>query len=404
MVETGLKSEFSILGREVNGRRLVYLDNAATTQRPDCVLRAMDDFSRTMNANVHRGVHRLSQEATEAFERARDIVRDFVGAGESAEILWTKGCTESLNLVAQGWGGANLKAGDEVLLNTGEHHADIVPWQLVAERTGALVRSIPIDDDGVIDLDALRGMVGPRTKAIGVKHVCNATGVIHPVKEIAEIAHSVGAVIVVDGAQALAHVIVDVRELGADFYSMSSHKVYGPMGMGALYGRRELLEAMPPFMGGGDMIRTVSFEGTTFNEIPNKFEPGTPNVPGAIGFARALEWVQEKGLGELSRIENELAVRARDELLEIPGVRLVGRSVPQASVVSFVTDFAHPHDLGTILDGFGVAIRSGHHCCMPLMNRLGIPGTARASFAAYNTNVDIKVLIDGVRKAREIFG
>jgi cysteine desulfurase / selenocysteine lyase len=398
-----IQKQFPVLGRKVHGRRLVYLDNAATMQRPEVVLEAMNQFSRTMNANVHRGVHTLSQEATDSFEAAREIVRDFVGAAESSEIIWTKGCTESLNLVAMSWGLANLKSGDEILLSTMEHHADIVPWQLVAERTGAVIRPIPISDECVIDLDALRAMVGPKTKVVGVKHVCNATGVINPVKEMGEIAHSVGAILVVDGAQALAHVKVDVRDLGADFYAMSSHKVYGPMGVGAVYGRREHLEAMPPFMGGGDMIRSVSFEKTTFNTIPNKFEPGTPNVPGVIGFARALDWVIVQGLEGLASHENELAVETRGALMEFEGVRLVGKSDNQAAVVSFVTEFAHPHDLGTILDEFGVAVRTGHHCCMPLMSRLGIPGTVRASFAAYNTKEDIKVLIEGLSKAREIF-
>jgi cysteine desulfurase / selenocysteine lyase len=398
-----IQKQFPVLGRKVHGRRLVYLDNAATMQRPEVVLEAMNQFSRTMNANVHRGVHTLSQEATDSFEAAREIVRDFVGAAESSEIIWTKGCTESLNLVAMSWGLANLKSGDEILLSTMEHHADIVPWQLVAERTGAVIRPIPISDECVIDLDALRAMVGPKTKVVGVKHVCNATGVINPVKEMGEIAHSVGAILVVDGAQALAHVKVDVRDLGADFYAMSSHKVYGPMGVGAVYGRREHLEAMPPFMGGGDMIRSVSFEKTTFNTIPNKFEPGTPNVPGVIGFARALDWVIVQGLEGLASHENELAVETRGALMEFEGVRLIGKSDNQAAVVSFVTEFAHPHDLGTILDEFGVAVRTGHHCCMPLMSRLGIPGTVRASFAAYNTKEDIKVLIEGLSKAREIF-
>ena len=403
MDNAALRLEFPILNREIHGRRLVYLDNAATMQRPEAVLAAMDGFSRTLNANVHRGVHTLSQEATDAFEAARDTVRDFVGAGESKEILWTKGCTESLNLVAHSWGLANLKPGDEVLLSTMEHHADIVPWQLVAERTGAVVRPIPISDTCEIDLDALRAMVGPKTKVIGVKHVCNATGVINPVKEMGEIADSVGAILVVDGAQALAHVDVDVKELGADFYAMSSHKVYGPMGVGALYGRRELLEAMPPFMGGGDMIRSVSFEGTTYNDLPNKFEPGTPNVSGVIGFARALDWVSGLGLAALASHENALAEETRAALREVPGVKLIAEGRDKAAVVSFTTEFAHPHDLGTVLDEYGVAIRTGHHCCMPLMTRLGIPGTARASFAAYNTNVDIKVLIEGLTKAREIF-
>lgn len=363
----------------------------------------MDWFSRTQNANVHRGVHLLSQEATDAFESARETVRQFVGAGEAAEIIWTKGCTESLNLVAQAWGGANLNPGDIVLLSHMEHHADIVPWQLVAERTGAVVIPIPITELCEIDLDAFERLLDGPVKVVGIKHVCNATGRINPVAKVTEMARRAGAITVVDGAQALAHVSVDVQSIGADFYAMSSHKVYGPMGMGALYGRRSLLEAMPPFMGGGDMIRSVSFEGTTFNTIPNKFEPGTPNVSGAIGFARALDWVVENGLKSMAEHEKKLADQAREVLRQTQGVRLIGDGGSQAAVVSFVTDFAHPHDIGTVLDRHGVAVRTGHHCCMPLMERLGIPGTVRASFAAYNTREDVEALLKGVMAARELF-
>ncbi|MBL8067124.1 MAG: SufS family cysteine desulfurase [Armatimonadetes bacterium] len=403
MVGKDLHPQFPILERQVHGRALAYLDNAATMQRPDCVLAAMDAFSRSCNANVHRGVHTLSQEATDAFESARDRVRTFVNAKESAEIIWTKGCTESLNLVAHSWGAANLGPGDEILLSTMEHHANIVPWQLAANRVGAQVKPIPIDDDCQIDLGALQRMLSGPVKVVGVKHVCNATGRVNPVAEIARMAHDVGAVAVVDGAQALAHVQVDVQALGADFYAMSSHKVYGPMGMGALYGRRELLDSMPPFQGGGDMIRSVSFDGTTFNTIPNRFEPGTPHVDGAIGFSRALDWMVENGVEAIACHENELAEACRKALREIPGVRLVAEGGEKAAVVSFVTEFAHPHDVGTVLDRHGVAVRTGHHCCMPLMDRLGIPGTVRASFAAYNTDVDLKVLIEGVLATRGIF-
>ncbi|MBX3113324.1 MAG: cysteine desulfurase [Fimbriimonadaceae bacterium] len=401
--ELDVRAEFPILNQSINGKPLVYLDSAASTQRPNSVLAAMDRFSKTSNANVHRGVHTLSQRATDEFESARVTVQNFVGADDSAEIIWTKGCTESLNLVAASWGGANLKPGDEILLTNMEHHANIVPWQLIAEKTGAVVRPIPISDDCVVDLQTFREMVTSRTKVVGIKHVCNATGVVNPVREMAEIAKSVGAIVVADGAQALAHVPVNVKELGVDFYAMSSHKVYGPMGVGALYGRRELLEAMPPFMGGGDMIRSVSFAKTTFNEIPNKFEPGTPNVSGVIGFAAALDWYESVGKEQIWAHENQLAQTLRNTLDQIPGVRTIGKCENQAPVVSFVMDDAHPHDVGTILDSHGVAIRTGHHCCMPLMERLGIPGTSRASFAVYNTNQEINVLIEALKNVVDIF-
>lgn len=401
--ELDVRADFPILNQSINGKPLVYLDSAASTQRPDAVLAAMDRFSKTSNANVHRGVHTLSQRATDEFEAARVTVQKFVGADDPAEIIWTKGCTESLNLVAASWGGANLQPGDEILLTNMEHHANIVPWQLIAEKTGAVVRPIPITNDCVVDLQAFREMVNNRTKVVGIKHVCNATGVVNPVREIAEIAKSVGAIVVADGAQALAHVPVNVKELGVDFYAMSSHKVYGPMGVGALYGRCELLESMPPFMGGGDMIRSVSFARTTFNDIPNKFEPGTPNVSGVIGFAAALDWYQSIGKEKIWAYENELAQTLRNALNQMPGVRTMGKCENQAPVVSFVMDDAHPHDVGTILDSHGVAIRTGHHCCMPLMERLGIPGTSRASFAVYNTNQEINVLIEALKNVVDIF-
>lgn len=401
--ELDVRAEFPILNQSINGKPLVYLDSAASTQRPNTVLAAMDRFSKASNANVHRGVHTLSQRATDEFEAARVTVQKFVGADDPAEIIWTKGCTESLNLVAASWGGANLQPGDEILLTNMEHHANIVPWQLIAGKTGAVVRPIPISDDCEVDLEAFREMVTSRTKVVGIKHVCNATGVVNPVREMAEIAKSVGAIVVADGAQALAHVPVNVKELGVDFYAMSSHKVYGPMGVGALYGHRELLEAMPPFMGGGDMIRSVSFAKTTFNEIPNKFEPGTPNVSGVIGFAAASDWYESVGKERIWAHENQLAQTLRNTLDQIPGVRTIGKCENQAPVVSFVMDDTHPHDVGTILDSHGVAIRTGHHCCMPLMERLGIPGTSRASFAVYNTNQEINVLIEALKNVVDIF-
>lgn len=398
-----LRDQFPVLDQTVHGKRLVYLDNAATVHQPLPVLHAMDAFYRESNANVHRGVHLLSQRATDQFEAARVTISRFINARFAHEVIFTKGCTEAINLVAHSWGGANLREGDEVLLSHGEHHANIVPWQLVAERTGAVIRPIPLHDSGELDLEAFRAMLSDRVKLVGVKHVCNALGTIHPIAEIVQMAKSVGALVLVDGAQSLANVHVDVQTLGVDFYSMSGHKAYGPMGVGALYGREELLNAMPPFQGGGDMIRTVSFEKTTFNDLPNKFEPGTPNVAGVIGLAAALDWVAGLDSDSIKAHKQGLLDHATEELNRIEGVRIIGTAAQKAPVVSFVTDFAHPHDLGTIFDQHGVAIRAGHHCCMPLMKRFGVPGTARASFAVYNTNQDIIVLIEALRAAREIF-
>ncbi|MCU0316008.1 MAG: cysteine desulfurase [Fimbriimonadaceae bacterium] len=403
MTNTSLLDQFPLLKEKVRGHRLAYLDNAATTQKPLPVLEEMDRIYRTLNANVHRGVHTLSQQATDAFEEARAKVARFIKASEPAEVIFTKGCTESINLVAQSWGLANLKPGDEILLSHGEHHANIVPWQLAAERCGAVVRPIPIFESGELDLKALSEMVSSKTKVVGIKHVCNALGTINPIAEVVRLAHSVGAICIVDGAQGLAHEPVDVQAWGVDFYAMSAHKTYGPMGVGALYGKRSLLESMPPFMGGGDMIRTVSFDGTTFNEIPNKFEPGTPNVPGVVGFGAALDWLAAFGLPQATAIENDLADRAAAELSSLPGVVLRGTASQKVGIVSFTLDSVHPHDIGTILDSEGVAVRTGHHCCMPLMRRLNVPATVRASFALYNQPEDVEALIKGVQKVQKIF-
>lgn len=391
---------FPALNQEVNGQRLVYLDNAATTHRPECVLQAMDSFYREDNSNVHRGVHTLSQRATDKFESARRTVAAFVNASESDEIIFTKGCTESINLVANTWGRVNLPTGSPILVTTMEHHANIVPWQMI----GAKTIPIPISDNGEIDIEACQTLLKTHSpKLVCIKHVCNALGTVNPVKEMTAMAHEAGALVLVDGAQALAHEKVDVRDLGVDFYAMSAHKVYGPMGVGALYARRELLEAMPPYQGGGAMIRTVSFEETTYGQIPDKFEPGTPNAPGVIGFGEALKFLSQFNLTEIKQHEQALAEKAKSGLEDLGGIRVIGASKEKAGIVSFVVENIHPHDIGTILDQNGVAVRTGHHCCMPLMRRFMVPATVRASFAMYNSNLDVEVLIESVKMARKIF-
>ncbi len=399
-----LRDDFPILRQEVRGRSLVYLDNAATTQKPTLVLDAMQRYYTEDNANVHRGVHTLSQRATDHFDGARRKLQRFVNAKDEGEIIFTKGCTEAVNLVAASWGRANLVEGDEILLSTMEHHANIVPWQIVAEERGAVIRPIPINDAGEIDIDAFRAMLSPRVKLVGVVHVSNSLGTINPVAEMIAMAHGVGAKVLVDGAQALAHLPVDVQALDVDFYAMSGHKMYGPTGVGALYGMRSLLEAMPPYQAGGDMIRTVSFEKTTYNELPNKFEPGTPNISGVIGWGAAIDYLQSLDRAAIAKHEDELTRYASEVLVTIPGLRLIGTARNKTSVVSFTLEGAHPHDIGTILDTEGVAVRSGHHCCMPVMTRLGIPATARASFALYNTSEEVDRLVSGLHRVREVLG
>jgi cysteine desulfurase/selenocysteine lyase len=398
-----LREVFPALACTVEGRPIAYLDNAATTHRPIVVLDAMDRFYRTSNANVHRGVHHLSQVATDAYDAARETVRRGIGAAEASEIVFTKGCTEAINLVAQSWGLANLREGDEVLLTTMEHHANIVPWQVVAAKTGARIRPVPIHDDGTLDLAALGDLVGPRTRLVGVVHVSNSLGTVNPVAEVTRIAHAAGAKVLVDGAQALAHFPIDVGALGVDFYAMSAHKMYGPMGVGGLYVRREILEGMPPYQTGGGMIRSVTFEETTYAGIPDRFEPGTPNVAGVVGWAAAFDFLD--GLDrEAVRRHEEALLDLADRLVGAqPGVRVLGPAAPsRAGVVSFVVDGIHPHDVGTVLDREGVAIRAGHHCCMPLMARLGVAGTARASVALYNTEDEVRALAEGLTRVREI--
>lgn len=398
-----VRRDFPILCEQVKGKPLVYLDNAASTQKPLPVIDAERDYYLHHHANVHRGVHTLSQRATQMFDDARRKVQKFLGAKEECEILFTKGCTEAINLVAHSWGRANLKPGDKVVLSNMEHHADIVPWQLVCEATGANIVVAPINDRGELLVEELEKLLDESVKFVGCVHVSNSLGTINPIKEIATMAHRVGAVVLADGAQATAHLEVDVQDLGVDFYTLSGHKLYGPTGVGCLYGRRELLESMPPYQAGGDMIRTVSFEGTTFAGLPNKFEPGTPNIAGVIALGAAIDYVEALGVSDIGAYEQELSEYATAALRDIKGVRLVGTAAHKSAILSFVMDGVHPHDIGTILDAEGIAIRAGHHCCMPVMQRLGVAATARASLAMYNTKAEVDQLIRGIHKVREVF-
>jgi cysteine desulfurase/selenocysteine lyase len=396
-----VRADFPALHQQVNGRPLVYLDNAATTQKPQPVLDALLGFYRRDCANVHRGVHALSQRATDAYEGARETVARFLNA-RPREIVFTRGTTEAINLVAYSYG-SRLSPGDEILITELEHHSNIVPWQMLAERTGARLRVAPIDDRGEIILEEFQRLLGPRTRIVAVAHVSNALGTVNPVEEICRLAHTYGARVLVDGAQAVPHLAVDVRALDCDFYAFSGHKIYGPTGIGVLFGRWELLEAMPPYQGGGDMIRSVTFEKTLYNDPPYRFEAGTPHIAGAIGLAAAIEYVTRLGLEEIRRHEQQLLEAATRALEEIPGVRIVGTAAHKAAVVSFVLDGVHPHDVATVLDHEGVAVRAGHHCAQPLMERFGLPATTRASFALYNTLEEVDALARAVRRARELF-
>jgi len=399
-----VRRDFPILDRTVNGRPLVYLDSGASSQRPVAVLRAVEEYETHSHANIHRGVHALSQAATEAFEGARERVRRFINARSTKEVIFVRGTTEGINLVAQTYARPRLKAGDEIIVSALEHHANIVPWQMVCEQTGATLKVAPINTRGEFLFDEFLKLLSPRTKIVAVAHVSNALGTILPVKKIVDAAHAQGAVVLVDGAQAVPHSHVDVRALGCDFYAFSGHKLYGPTGIGVLYGREELLQSMPPWQGGGDMILTVSFEKTTYSDLPSKFEAGTPNISGAIGLAAAMDYIESLGLDAIAAHEHHLVGLASAELQKIPGIQLIGTAPNKASIVSFVMDGVHPHDLGTILDHEGVAVRTGHHCAMPLMTFLGLPATVHASFAVYNTENDVKSLVAALGKAREVFG
>ncbi len=400
-----IRSDFPILARTVRGGRpLVYLDNAATSQKPRQVIDAVTRFYGCENANIHRGLHFLSERATLAFDAAREKVAGFLGAGSPSEIVFTRGTTEAINLVAQSWARSNLRPGDEVLVTAMEHHANLVPWQLVCQQTGARLRAAPITDVGELDLESFDALLGDRTRLVAVSHVSNALGTVNPVRELAERAHARGALVLVDGAQSAPHMRVDVRELGCDFFACSGHKLYGPTGVGVLYGRAAILEAMPPWQTGGDMIELVTLEHSTWALPPARFEAGTPPIGEVIGLATAIDYVEGVGLEAIGRWEAELLARATALVAAVPGVRLVGTARKKAGVLSFVLDGIHPHDAGTVLDDEGVAVRAGHHCAQPVMQRFGIPATVRASFAFYNTPDEIDVLVRAIERARKVFG
>ena len=399
-----VRAEFPILAREVNGRKLVYLDNAATSQKPRVVIDALTRYYERENANIHRGVHLLSVEATEAHDAARRAVQRFLNTASENEIVFVRGATEAINLVAQTYGRAHVGEGDEVLVTAMEHHSNIVPWQILCEEKHARLRVVPIDDSGELLLDEFEKLIGPRTRIVAVTHVSNALGTVNPIREIVQMAHRHGVPVLVDGAQSVPHMNVDVRALDCDFYAFSGHKVYGPTGIGVLYGKYALLESMPPYQGGGDMISSVTFEKTIYKKPPSKFEAGTPNIAGAIGLGVALDYMTSLGMERVAAHEHRLLDYATRKIGGIPGVKLIGTARERAGVLSFVLDTVHPHDLGTILDGEGIAIRAGHHCAQPVMERFGIPATTRASFAAYNTREEIDLLAEGIKKAQRLFG
>ena len=397
---TEIRADFPILTRQVYGRPLVYLDNAATTQKPRAVIDAITDAYSTVNANVHRGVHRLSQEATNLHEAARETVRRFLGANSTAEILFTRGTTESLNLLATSFGEAFCHEGDEIIISEMEHHSNIVPWQLLQQRRGIVLRVIPITDDGRLDIEAFKRLLNERTRLVSVTHVSNVLGTVNPVEEIIRIAHTHDVPVAIDGAQAVPHIPINVQELGCDFYAFSAHKVYGPTGVGVLYGKERWLEQMPPYQGGGEMIGHVNFSGTTWNELPYKFEAGTPDYIGTIATARALDYVADLGLPDIVAHEHSLSRRALDGLRALPRIHVYGGE--PSSVISFNLDGVHPADVGTLLDHLGIAVRTGHHCAQPLMERLGIPGTVRISFALYNTEDDVDAFLAALQRVAQM--
>jgi len=399
-----IRQDFPILRQRVHGKQLVYLDNAATTQKPQAVIDALTSYYTTDNSNVHRGVHTLSERATKHFEAARSRMRRFLNATSDREIIFVRGVTEGINLVAQTWGRKNIGAGDEIVVSALEHHSNIVPWQMLCEETGAVLRVIPIDERGDLRLDEYERMLNDRTRFVSIIHVSNALGTINPVKAMIATAHKRGIKVLLDGAQSAPHMELDVQELDCDFFVMSGHKIYGPTGIGILYGKVALLEAMPPWQGGGDMILSVSFAKTTYNVLPYKFEAGTPDISGAIGLAAAIDYVESLGLNAIAQWEGNLLDYATSELSRIDRLKIIGTARKKASVVSFTLDGIHPHDIGTILDQEGIAIRTGHHCAQPVMECFGIPATARASFAFYNTKEEIDALVAGVRKVIEVFG
>ena len=398
-----IRRDFPILARDIRGKKLVYLDNAATSQKPQIVIDRLARYYEQENANIHRGVHFLSELATAEHERAREAVQKFINAAEAREVIFVRGTTEAINLVAQTYGRANVRRDDEVVITAMEHHSDIVPWQLLCEEKGAKLRVAPINDDGELIIGELHKMLTPRVKILALAHVSNALGTINPLQKIIRCAHEKNIPVLVDGAQAMPHMKVDVQALDADFYAFSSHKMFGPTGMGVLYGKAALLEAMPPYQGGGEMISSVTFEKTTYNKLPFKFEAGTPNIAGAIGLGAAIAYLNQIGIENITRYEHDLLSYATDKVSSISGVRLIGTAKEKAGVLSFVLDGIHPHDVGTILDQEGIAVRTGHHCAQPIMDRFGIPATARASFAFYNTKEEVDALANGIRKVQEVF-
>jgi cysteine desulfurase / selenocysteine lyase len=398
-----VRADFPIIASTARGKKLVYLDNAATTQKPQAVIDRIVRYYSKENSNVHRGVHYLSELATIEFENARETVQRFINARDIKEVVFTRGTTESINLVAQSWGRANIKEGDEIVITAIEHHSNIVPWQMLCAQAGATLRIAPVNDAGELMVEELERMLNPRVKLVAINHASNALGTINPVKRIVAAAHANGSIVLVDGAQGVPHIAVDVQDLGCDFYAFSSHKVYGPTGVGVLYGRESILDAMPPWQGGGDMILSVSYEKTTYNALPYKFEAGTPNIEGVVAFAAALDYVKSIGIEAIAAHEHDLLTYATARLQEVEGLRIIGQAAEKAAVISFVLEGVHPHDIGTILDQEGVAIRTGHHCAQPLMLRFNVPATGRASFGVYNTRGEADALVAALHKVIEVF-
>ena len=398
-----VRKDFPVLHQLVNGKPLVYLDNGATSQKPQCVIDALVRYYTTDNANVHRGVHTLSQRATDDYENARSKIRSFLNAASDQEIIYTRGTTESINLVAQTFGKQNIGPGDEIIVSNMEHHSNIVPWQILCEEKGSKLRVVPIDDSGELLVDEFEAMLGPRTKLVSITHVSNALGTIVPVDRIVELAHAHGVPVLLDGAQAVPHMHVDVRSLDCDFYVFSGHKLFGPTGIGVLYGKAELLESMSPYQGGGEMIKSVTFEKTLYADLPYKFEAGTPNIAGAIGLGEAIDYVEALGFDRIMAHEQELLDYGSRALSSIEGVHIIGTAAHKSGILSFIMDGVHPHDIGTILDAEGIAVRTGHHCAQPVMDRFQIPATARASMAMYNTKEDIDALVLGIDRVIEVF-
>jgi cysteine desulfurase/selenocysteine lyase len=394
-----IRRQFPVLNREVKGYPLVYFDNAATSQKPQAVIDALVDYYSGYNANIHRGIHTLAEEATAAFEATRDTVKTFINAASREEIIFTRGTTESINLVAYTWGRQNIKAGDEIIVSAMEHHSNIVPWQVLCEEKNAVLKVIPINEEGELLMDEYEKLLNAKTKLVSIVHVSNALGTVNPVKQIIAAAHKTGAVVLVDGAQSSVHLDIDVQDMDADFFAFSSHKLYGPTGVGVLYGKKQLLLQMPVFQGGGEMIKEVSFTKTTYADLPYKFEAGTPNIADTIAFKTAIDFINKLGKEKIRQHENELLYYGTEQLQQIPGLTIIGRAKEKVSLISFVVDKVHPQDIGILLDNRGIAVRTGHHCAQPLMDRCSIPGTTRASFAVYNTKEEIDTLVDGLQRA-----